>query len=154
MILSVPFIAVNICVLCVLTKYSGAYFGAGTGPILLDDVGCSGNEAKISDCYHRGWGNHDCGHHEDAGVRCTRNLPGKKAFCNHFLSPDVGVRFLWDYFPNGHLTSAFLSRFLHNMFSGKGFTIRKWLSLPKCLITLNLLPKLIAIGLLFPLIPK
>ncbi|XP_038061741.1 deleted in malignant brain tumors 1 protein-like [Patiria miniata] len=51
--------------------YGGARFGPGTGPIFLDDVRCIGNESRIEDCPHRGWGNHDCTHRQDAGVTCT-----------------------------------------------------------------------------------
>eukprot|EP00057_Strongylocentrotus_purpuratus_P018644 XP_011673118.1 PREDICTED: deleted in malignant brain tumors 1 protein-like [Strongylocentrotus purpuratus] len=48
-----------------------AQFGEGTGPIQLDDVGCSGDEETIFDCEHPGFGAHNCGHYEDAGVVCT-----------------------------------------------------------------------------------
>lgn len=49
-----------------------AYYGYGTGPILLDNVHCTGEETHLSMCAHSGLGQHNCGHHEDAGVTCTR----------------------------------------------------------------------------------
>lgn len=47
------------------------HFGYGRGPVLLDNVGCAGTEARLSDCFHLGWGQHNCGHHEDAGALCS-----------------------------------------------------------------------------------
>ncbi|TKC38048.1 hypothetical protein EI555_005744 [Monodon monoceros] len=50
------------------------HFGYGRGPVLLDNVGCAGTEARLSDCFHLGWGQHNCGHHEDAGALCSGHL--------------------------------------------------------------------------------
>ncbi|XP_038061131.1 deleted in malignant brain tumors 1 protein-like [Patiria miniata] len=47
-----------------------AYFGPGTGDILLGNVSCSGNEDTLMDCSHPPVGTHHCTHMEDAGVIC------------------------------------------------------------------------------------
>jgi len=61
-------------------SYDGQYvegqhrlvFGAGTGPILLDNVVCTGHESSIFDCSHQPWGSHNCDHREDVNLICTR----------------------------------------------------------------------------------
>ena len=45
-------------------------FGQGSGPIILDDLQCTGLEYRLIDCVHRGLGVHGCSHSEDVGVRC------------------------------------------------------------------------------------
>jgi len=50
--------------------FGNAHFGAGTGPIHMDNVGCNGNERNLVDCSLISFGGCYHGHREDAGVRC------------------------------------------------------------------------------------
>lgn len=52
------------------TAYVSSHYGPGTGAIFLDDVQCNGTETALLDCTNNGIGSHNCGHLEDAGVRC------------------------------------------------------------------------------------
>uniref|UniRef100_A0A8C0BUC9 Neurotrypsin n=1 Tax=Buteo japonicus TaxID=224669 RepID=A0A8C0BUC9_9AVES len=55
-------------------------YAAGQGFILLDDVACAGTELSLLDCPHSNWGQHDCSHAEDVGVRCSPEM-------THMFSP-------------------------------------------------------------------
>ena len=50
----------------------GGRYGRGGGVIWLDDLGCTGTEARLGDCPFREqtWGSNDCSHREDAGLIC------------------------------------------------------------------------------------
>ena len=50
--------------------FSGAHFGAGTGPIFLDDVHCNSNVTRLLQCTSNPIASHNCAHSDDAGVRC------------------------------------------------------------------------------------
>uniref|UniRef100_A0A8C9S0X0 SRCR domain-containing protein n=1 Tax=Scleropages formosus TaxID=113540 RepID=A0A8C9S0X0_SCLFO len=48
-----------------------AHFGPGTGNIWKDNTLCGGTEPTLKDCASRRWGEHNCGHNEDAGAICS-----------------------------------------------------------------------------------
>ncbi|NWR00453.1 DMBT1 protein, partial [Paradoxornis webbianus] len=48
-----------------------AHFGRGPDPIWLDGTHCTGEELTLSQCHLHTWGEHNCGHSEDAGVVCS-----------------------------------------------------------------------------------
>ena len=47
-----------------------AHYGQGSGPTLLYNVQCTGDESYIWDCSHRGWNAVICDHSSDVGVDC------------------------------------------------------------------------------------
>ena len=51
------------------TAYLYARYGQGSGPILLDDVACTGTENALVNCTYDS-STSDCSHYEDAGVLC------------------------------------------------------------------------------------
>ena len=51
--------------------YENAYFGEGSGPILMDEFRCRGFEASLSSCLRNDSKNHHCRHSQDVGVRCN-----------------------------------------------------------------------------------
>lgn len=48
-----------------------SHFGPGKGPILMNEVRCSGREDSLESCAHAGWTRHNCHHREDASVICA-----------------------------------------------------------------------------------
>lgn len=52
-------------------------FGVGSGPILLDDVSCTGKEPSLLLCNRREWLRHDCTHHEDVNIACRPEHNGE-----------------------------------------------------------------------------
>jgi len=67
---------VDASVVCYMLGYGreghvmGNRYGAGSGPIWLDNVDCSGTETSIVDCVHQGWGRQNCRHSDDVSVSC------------------------------------------------------------------------------------
>lgn len=60
--------AINMCAGAIARRR--AYFGSGSGPILLADMFCSGDESSLLDCNRNMFGMLSCNHFEDAGVTC------------------------------------------------------------------------------------
>ena len=71
--------------------HSNAFYGRGSGTIWLDQVTCSGFESRLSDCSSNVWGNNDCGHSEDVGIKCGKSSRAASCLpCIH----DISVSFL------------------------------------------------------------
>ena len=63
--------------------YSNAFFGAGTGPIYLDDVACTSSANQLLECSSRPILRHNCSHSVEAGVGCEGNIyQNSKCFGN------------------------------------------------------------------------
>ncbi len=58
-----------------------SHFVGNAGPVSywLDDVDCRSTEANLGDCPHPGWGLHNCGANERAGVMCMTRVTGLRA---------------------------------------------------------------------------
>ena len=68
-----------------LRALQGSQVPDGSGKIWLDDVNCRGTEISLASCPHRGFGNHNCRHNEDAGVVCSnKGIVNKQSFFHYF----------------------------------------------------------------------
>ena len=52
------------------TSFYRAHFGQGSGPILIGNAHCNGEESSLLECNINMNGLFSCSHFEDAGVRC------------------------------------------------------------------------------------
>ncbi|XP_048011968.1 scavenger receptor cysteine-rich type 1 protein M130-like [Megalobrama amblycephala] len=68
-----------------------AHFGAGSGQIWMESVACRGSESTLKNCKSDGWGKHDCGHGEDAGVRCSDHKHSRLVNGSHLCSGRLEV---------------------------------------------------------------
>ena len=68
-------------------------FVGDAGPVSywLDDVDCRSTEGNLGDCPHPGWGLHNCGANERAGVICTTRVTGMYA-----VGGERQVSLAWD----------------------------------------------------------
>eukprot|EP00057_Strongylocentrotus_purpuratus_P011989 XP_011666463.1 PREDICTED: deleted in malignant brain tumors 1 protein-like [Strongylocentrotus purpuratus] len=92
-------------VVCKMLEFDGALaapgratFGAGSGKILLDDVGCRGTEDALAECYHQGIGVNNCEHDSDAGVICFTGAPFLVQLVNGANDLEGRVEVLYDGF--------------------------------------------------------
>lgn len=60
--------------------YTSAYFGNGTGEIMMDNVLCTGSESSLKECSHSTSVNSLCTHSQDAGVDCGGKFKQKEVW--------------------------------------------------------------------------
>lgn len=60
--------------------FNGATYDQGTGPVMMSNLRCTGNEIDIGDCPFDGWRISHCLHSKDVGVSC-----GETFLCNPAL---------------------------------------------------------------------
>ena len=82
-----------------------SYYGdsaGGTAPIMLDEVRCTGKEARLVDCAHDGWAITDCSHDGDIGIVCSNTtttlMPSTTLIVTTHKAPKTAARL-----PNGEL---------------------------------------------------
>ena len=50
------------------------HYGAGSGPIWLNNLQCTRSERSLAECRHDGWGvTHRCHHTEDVSIICANS---------------------------------------------------------------------------------
>ncbi|XP_067321128.1 scavenger receptor cysteine-rich type 1 protein M130-like [Anolis sagrei] len=49
----------------------GAHYGQGSGPIWMENINCTGEEASLKECQKGSWGEQNCSHSQDASVECS-----------------------------------------------------------------------------------
>ena len=61
---------------------TGSYYGKGSGPVMMNGLGCYGYETNIVQCRNKGWMSYsgtDCAKHDnDASVVCYKD--GKRSY--------------------------------------------------------------------------
>ena len=85
-------------------KPNSDYYGAGSGPILLDNIKCTGNESYIWECSHSGWNVYHryCDRYSvDVGVDCYWcQAYGDRYWTGNFIDLKV---FMWVFIADGPL---------------------------------------------------
>ena len=96
---------------------AGAHFGPGTGPILLDNVECTGSEQRLTACPNQRFGQHNCLHSEDASVICQRKQAMWMTIKRHHI-PLLGWAIKFHYMSTISVRKSHTSRYKTRNSSG------------------------------------
>ena len=80
----------------VILNATDAGFGVATGPVLIDETRCIGNETRLINCRHNGVGTLNCDHRRDVGLRCRireldKNIIIQKICCFYYNYVQLNV---------------------------------------------------------------
>lgn len=106
-----------------------AFFGPGTGTILLDNLKCTGAEASLQECSHISWNVHNCDHSEDAGVSCSLSWFQQKQIQISAMSHtwvDQSWTCLYDVNSSFHIIKGTLQHQLHTDNSNDSIQLYIW----------------------------